>query len=127
MEQTARSVIENRIAEVCIRVENYPKVEPFYRDFLGLPLAWGNGQCIGYFDMQGTGILIVQDGQAKPKSHESKFAIASRDIDADYEIMSNAGVTVSDIVTHGNGQRQFNIADPEGNILTLIKYKYELL
>jgi predicted enzyme related to lactoylglutathione lyase len=123
MKQTVQSVIENRIAEVGIRVNNYRKVEPFYKDFLGLPLAWGNGECIGYFDMQGTGILIVEYSEAIPKIPASRFAIACKDIDAAYEIMRDAGVTVGDIVTHGNGQRQFDIADPEGNILTLIKYK----
>jgi len=123
MKQTAQAVIENRIAEVCIKVGDYPKVEPFYKDFLGLPLAWGNGECIGYFDMQGTGILIVQDDKRNPASPESKFAIAAKDIDAAYALMSEAGVAVSEIVTHGNGQRQFNIADPEGNVITLIKYK----
>lgn len=123
MKQTVHSVIENRIAEVCIKVANYPKVEPFYKDFLGLPLAWGNGECIGYFDMQGTGILIVQDDKWNPASKDSRFAIAAKDIDAAYAMMNEAGVTVSEIVTHGNGQRQFNIADPEGNIVTLIKYK----
>ncbi|WP_158606626.1 VOC family protein [Paenibacillus ginsengarvi] len=121
--QTVQSVIENRIAEICIEVRDYPKVEPFYKDFLGLPLAWGNGKCIGFFDMQGTGILLVQNDRSSSKPKECNFAILAKNIDAAYEIMSDAGVAVSEIVTHGNGQRQFDIADPEGNILSLIQYK----
>jgi predicted enzyme related to lactoylglutathione lyase len=123
VEHTVRNVIENRIAEVCICVNNYRKVEPFYKDFLGLPLAWGNGECIGYFDMQGTGILVVEVSEEIPKTQVTRFAISCTDIDAAYEIMSNAGVTVSEIGTHGNGQREFGITDPEGNLLSLIKYK----
>lgn len=56
--------------------------------------------------MQGTGILIVENSEALPLVPVSRFAIACKDIDIAFEIMSDAGVTVSDIVTHGNGQRQ---------------------
>ncbi|MFK7697765.1 VOC family protein [Paenibacillus sp. HJGM_3] len=40
--------------------------------------------------------------------------MAAKEIDTAYAILRDTGVTVSDIVTHGNGHRQFNITDPEG-------------
>jgi len=121
MEQSVKSVIEHRVAEVWIDVKDYPKIEPFYKDFLGLPLVWGNGKKIGYFDMQGTGILIVEMDDPKPQ--QLGFAIATKDIDAAHALMSKAGVTVGDIQTLGNGQRTFEFKDPEGNTLSLIQYK----
>ena len=47
----------------------------------------------------------------------------AKDIDAASEVMSNAGVRVSEIKMYGNGQRAFGIAAPEGNVIDIIQYK----
>ncbi|MDF2714840.1 MAG: Glyoxalase/Bleomycin resistance protein/Dioxygenase superfamily [Paenibacillus sp.] len=118
-EQTVQSIIEHRLAEIYVRVKNYPKAEHFYKNVLGLPLSWGNGTCIGYFDMQGVGILLLQADEDH-RITEAAFSIATRDIHAAYEHMTKEGVAVGDINAYGEA-KGFHVADPEGNLITILQ------
>lgn len=93
----------------------------FYRHTLGFDLAWswGDPPDIAAVCRDNVEIMIIQRADAKPAG-ASHISLGVSGIDAYYSMLVDAGVTV--VVPIGDrpyGMRDFRIADPSGNELSI--------
>jgi uncharacterized glyoxalase superfamily protein PhnB len=93
----------------------------FYRHVLGFDLAWAWGEPadIAAVCRDSVEITLTQRSEAKPMGASQLYLVVS-DIDTYYASLLDAGVTM--VIPLGDrpyGMRDFRIADPSGNELSV--------
>lgn len=104
-----------------LSVNDLAKSIDFYRHALGFDLAWAWGEPsdIAAVCRDGVEITLTQRTSAKPTGAAHIYLVVSG-IDDYYETLVDAGVTM--VVSIGDrpyGMRDFRIADPSGNELSI--------
>lgn len=115
-------------------VENVEKMVAFYRDILGFESDWDGGP-FASFKVKDGGLFFFDRKQfakdmnqpySPPRGHNQTMEIAigvptKEDVDSEYQRLSALGVKslTGAPVTQPWGQRNFWIADPEGNYIEI--------
>ena len=99
---------------------------PFYRDTIGLPIAFEAPAFVVFGDANaptlGIGTHSEVNGHATdPFRH--MVALSSDDLDADYERIKAAGVEFIEPPTQHESLRIATLKDPEGNLVQLFQFE----
>ncbi len=127
------SVLSNSV-HTGLFVENMEKMVAFYRDILGFETDWDGGPFAG-FKVQDGGLFMFDRKQfaqamnqpySPPRGLNQTMEIGigvptKEDVDSEYRRLSALGVKslTGEPVTQPWGQRNFWIADPEGNYIEI--------
>jgi predicted enzyme related to lactoylglutathione lyase len=111
--------------------ENLANLVPFYRDVLGLPVAYENPDFVGFgvrapsgggYAGSYLGIGTHSHVKGKPRdTFRHMVGLHSDAVDADYERLKAAGVEFVEPPTEYGGLRIATLRDPEGNIVQLLQ------
>ncbi len=104
-----------------LAVRDLPQALAFYRDTLGFDLAWSWGEPaeIAAVCRDGIEITLTCRADARPVG-ASHLCLGLSGVDACYEAIQRAGATiVLPIGDRAYGRRDFRIADPSGNELSI--------
>jgi predicted enzyme related to lactoylglutathione lyase len=110
--------------------ENLHNLLPFYRDVLGLKIAYESPAFVGFGERaDGGGYLGAYLGvgtHSEVKSRASDpyrhmVGLDSDDVDADFARLAAAGVEFIEQPTDYGGLRIATLKDPEGNIVQLLQ------
>jgi predicted enzyme related to lactoylglutathione lyase len=110
--------------------ENLNNLLPFYRDLLGLKIAYETPEFVGFGERAEGGGYVgpylglgthskVKGKPADPYRH--MVGLDSDDVDADFERLTAAGVEFIEQPTDSGGLRIATLKDPEGNIVQLLQ------
>lgn len=115
-------------------VENIEKMVAFYRDILGFEAEWDGGP-FARFEVNDGGLFMfsrkqfaidVKQPYAPPRGFNQTMEIGigvptKADVDREYERLTGLGIVslLGAPVTQPWGQRNFWIADPEGNYIEI--------
>ena len=107
----------NHVNHVVTAVKDAEGSLAFYRDFLGIKRIQSqvdNPNIIWLQLPSGTMVHLIenQDAPSVP-SHHGAFEVD--DIEATAEALRSQGVETTQINTRNDGQRSFNVIDPDGN------------
>ncbi len=130
-----------KLAHLCFQTDRFEDMTSFYRDGLGLPIAFSlrltNGTVFGhYFSLGETSFLEVFNasgaremwgGDPAPKarrsdSHYQHFCLEVEGIRAERDRLLDKGITVSEVTEGMDGSLQAWIKDPDGNDIELMEY-----
>ncbi|MCB1220777.1 MAG: VOC family protein [Planctomycetales bacterium] len=109
------------ISEIIVYVSDMAAAVEFYRDRLGLEIAWPAGKDDYSNEMwvsfsSGACTLALHGGlELMPKQVQPRFGFAVDDIDAARERLLGAGVVCSEVRDPAPGVRVVDCVDPEGN------------
>jgi predicted enzyme related to lactoylglutathione lyase len=110
--------------------EDLNNLLPFYRDVLGLRVAYGPEGFVGFGEpaegggYRGAYLGIGTHSEVKGKPVEPyrhMVGLESDDVDADYARLQAAGVEFIEGPTDYGGLRIATLRDPEGNIVQLLQ------
>src|SRR5688572_6545780 len=110
--------------------EDLNKLLPFYRDLLGLPVAYETPGFVGFGERADgggytgayLGLGTHSEVKGKPSEpHRHMVGLASDDVDADYDRLQAAGVEFIEEPIDYGGLRIATLRDPEGNIVQLLQ------
>jgi predicted enzyme related to lactoylglutathione lyase len=104
--------------------EDLNNLFPFYRDVLGLKVAFESPQFVGLGDPNGAMLGIGTHSEVRGKAadpHRHILGVASDDLDADYQRLTAAGVEFIERPTDYEGVRIATLRDPEGNLVQLFQ------
>lgn len=114
-----------KLGLVSYPVKNWEQAKKFYGETLGLPVAWFQGDEIGwiqYGDEQGAqlALSLLREGEVVPQTHG---IVAIYDVDDVAQAVAELrakGVRCDDPITIPQMITYANIYDPEGNQLQLV-------
>jgi predicted enzyme related to lactoylglutathione lyase len=120
----------NGLSGATIWSEDLNTLLPFYRDLLGLQVAYEQPGFVGFGERAAnggyTGAYLglgthseVKGKPAEPYRH--MVGLVSDDVDADYERLKAAGVEFIEPPADSGGLRIATLKDPEGNIVQLLQ------
>jgi predicted enzyme related to lactoylglutathione lyase len=110
--------------------EDFNNLIPFYRDVLGLKIAYEVPGFVGFGERaEGGGYLGAYLGlgthsEVKGKAsdpYRHMVGLESDDVDADFERLTAAGVEFIEQPTDYGGLRIATLRDPEGNVVQLFQ------
>ena len=110
--------------------EDINNLLPFYRDLLGLKVAYEPPGFVGFGERADSGgyrgayLGIGSHSEVKGKAsdpYRHMVGLASDDVDADFERLTAAGVEFIEQPTDYGGLRIATLKDPEGNIIQLLQ------
>jgi predicted enzyme related to lactoylglutathione lyase len=118
------------LSGVSLWSEDLNNLLPFYRDLLGLTVAYESPGFVGFGERaDGSGYLgaylgigthsEVKGAPSDPYRH--MIGLDSDDVDADFERLTAAGVEFIEHPTDYGGLRIATLRDPEGNIVQLLQ------
>lgn len=130
-----------KLAHLCFQTDRFEDMTAFYRDGLGLPIAFSlrlpDGAVFGhYFTLGETSFLEVFNasgaramwgGDPAPKArrtdaHYQHFCLEVEGIRAERDRLLDMGVAVSEVTEGMDGSLQAWIKDPDGNDIELMEY-----
>jgi predicted enzyme related to lactoylglutathione lyase len=120
----------NGLAGATIWSEDLNNLLPFYRDILGLTVAYELPGFVGFGERaDGGGYLGAYLGigthsevKGRPVDpYRHMVGLDSNDVDADFERLSADGVEFIEQPTDYGGLRIATLKDPEGNIIQLLQ------
>ncbi len=127
------SILSNSV-HVGLLVENVEMMVEFYRDILGFETDWDSGPFAG-FEVKDGGLFMfdrkifseaMNQPYSPPKGYNTTMSIgigvpSHDDVDREYERLAALGIPslTGKPVTQAWGQRNFFIADPEGNYIEI--------
>lgn len=111
--------------------EDLNNLRAFYRDVLGLKIAYENPEFLGFGERAasgggykgaylGIGTHSEVNGNASD-TYRHMIGLESDDVDADYERLRAAGVEFIEQPTDSGGLRIATLKDPEGNLVQLLQ------
>lgn len=115
------------VSNVRIFVDDWQQGVDFYRDVLGLPLAFSNENPAYAGFMAGSVTLMLEPGSAEEPDLVGRFtgvSLATEDIEETYQRLADAGVEFlhapekqpwGAVLTH--------FKDPSQNVVTIIEYR----
>jgi predicted enzyme related to lactoylglutathione lyase len=121
------TTVSRKLVGATIWSEDLNNLLPFYRDVLKLTVAF-----------QAPGFVVFGDGAAAPTlalgthsevkgsaadPYRHMVGIDSADLDADYRLLTSAGVEFVEPPTEYDGLRIATLKDPEGNLIQLFQPK----
>ncbi len=115
-----------RLRHVALRVADLPACERFYRDILGLKVAWRPDDDNVYLTSGSDKLALHRRSGAPLATHQGLdhigFALKDESaVDAWHDHLSAHGIAVaSPPRTHRDGTRSFYCSDPEGNVVQLL-------
>jgi predicted enzyme related to lactoylglutathione lyase len=110
--------------------EDHNNLLPFYRDLLGLAIAYESPGFVGFGERSESGgyrgaylgLGTHSEVKGKPADpYRHMVGLESDDVDADFERLIAAGVEVIEQPTDSGGLRIATFKDPEGNIVQLLQ------
>jgi predicted enzyme related to lactoylglutathione lyase len=110
--------------------EDLNNLLPFYRDVLGLRVAYEDSMFIGFGERSDRGgytgaylgLGTHSEVKGKPSDPYRHFVgLESDDVDGDYERLKKAGVEFVEPPADSGGLRIATLKDPEGNIVQLLQ------
>ncbi len=127
-----------QLAHLCMNTENFEPMISFYRDTLGLKVAFTldapDGEPFGYyfacgettfielFDKERSGKIWGGSGDIIRGTNISHLCFQVEDIHGYRDILMGHGVSVTDIATGMDRSMQCWIKDPDGNAIELMEY-----
>ncbi len=126
-----RAAAPARPGPICLRhvaldVEDLPACEAFYRDALGLEIAWKPDEDNVYLTNGSDNLALHRvnaSGASRPQrlDHIGFVVEDERDVDRWHAHLSSLGVTiVSPPRTHRDGVRSLYCRDPDGTVVQLL-------
>jgi catechol 2,3-dioxygenase-like lactoylglutathione lyase family enzyme len=118
-----------QVGRVIVPVSDQDRALDFYRDVLGFEVrgdtAFGEGERWLEVAPPGgsTALAIVPPREGQPAGIDTHVALATDDVDADYEYLRGQGVDVDAELMGGEGPvpRMFCFRDPDGNNFLLVE------
>jgi predicted enzyme related to lactoylglutathione lyase len=111
--------------------EDHSNLLPFYRDVLGLKVAYEQPGFVGFGERAASGVGYtgaylglgthseVKGRVSEP--HRHMIGLDTHDVDGDYGRLQSAGVEFIEKPTDYGGLRIATLKDPEGNIVQLLQ------
>jgi predicted enzyme related to lactoylglutathione lyase len=120
----------NGLSGATIWSEDLNNLLPFYRDMLGLKVAYELPEFVGFGERAegggytGAYLGLGTHSEVKGKTSDPfrhMVGLDSDDVDADYDRLKAAGVEFIEQPTDYGGLRIATLKDPEGNIVQLMQ------
>jgi catechol 2,3-dioxygenase-like lactoylglutathione lyase family enzyme len=118
-----------QVGRVIVPVSDQDRALEFYRDVLGFEVrgdtVYGEGERWLEVAPPGgsTSLAIVPPRQGQPAGVETRVALGTKDVEAEYEYLRGKGVDVDAELMGGEGPvpRMFCFRDPDGNNFLLVE------
>lgn len=115
------------LRHVAFFVEHFELCEQFYVELLGMKIVWRPDADNVYLSSGSDNLALhratqpITANDRQRLDHIGFFLKTPDDVDAWYEVMKAAGVTIKAVPkTHRDGARSFYCADPDGNVIQMI-------
>src|SRR5689334_3346286 len=117
----------DRLWYATIFVKDFPRAVAFYRDTLGLPLAFADEK-FGYASFRTEGatfsVAKVEGEQTNFSGRHTGVGFATKDLDGEYERLKAKGVTFTQVPTKMPWGGYLSLfSDPDGNVLYLDQWR----
>lgn len=109
------------LSEVIVYVNDMARAVEFYRDKLGLSIAWPDGkddysgEMWVSFSTGGCSLALHGGLELVPKTVQPRFGFSVADIAAERAVLLAKGVECSEVRSPGYGVHVVDCRDPEGN------------
>jgi predicted enzyme related to lactoylglutathione lyase len=119
-----------RLSGATIWSEDLHNLLPFYRDLLGLPVAYEQPGFVGFGERADDagyvgaylGLGTHSEVKGKPSDpYRHMVGLDSDDVDADFARLEAAGIEFIEPPVDSGGLRIATLKDPEGNIVQLLQ------